>query len=89
LIHINQFTTPAFKEIKAEAIVSMKREQIIWGTGDKYWKLAQKFYGDPKYWWVIAWYNQKPTEAHVELGDIIFVPLPLERILTIWFSNNI
>jgi hypothetical protein len=32
-------------------------------------------------WWVIAWFNRMPTESHVELGEIVVVPLPLAKIL--------
>jgi nucleoid-associated protein YgaU len=49
--------------------------------GDKYYKLADAFYGDSRDWWVIAKFNQKPTESHVKIGDIILIPKPLSVIL--------
>ena len=52
----------------------------IWKTGDRFYKLAATHYSDPKLWWIIAWYNNKPTEAHASVGDAIYVPLPLERV---------
>ena len=36
---------------------------------------------DTNLWWVIAWYNKKPTEAHVKAGETIVIPLPLDKIL--------
>ena len=48
---------------------------------DRYDQLAQEYYGDSKYWWVIAWYNQRPTEASIKTGQILLVPTPLERVL--------
>ena len=53
----------------------------IWKVGSKYYKLANKFYGDPELWWVIGWYNKAPTEAHLRVGDIIEIPTSLEQIL--------
>ena len=43
--------------------------------------MAAKHYGDPKLWWVVAWYNKRPTDAHYNIGDKVFIPKPLEKIL--------
>jgi nucleoid-associated protein YgaU len=53
----------------------------IWKLGDRYYKLAHHYYGDSKYWWVIAWFNKKPTEQHVSIGDLVKIPLPLNDVL--------
>ena len=44
-------------------------------------KVADTYYGDPKMWWVIAFFNQKPTESLLRYGDLIYIPNPLERVL--------
>ena len=62
----------------------MTRSQHVWKAGDCYYKLANQYYGDAQYWWVIALFNQKPTEADVDLGDLIEIPLPLEAILRVY-----
>jgi len=54
----------------------------VWSQGDRFYKLAAKYYGSPQYWWVIAYYNKTPTEQHVNLGDIVEIPLPLDQVLT-------
>jgi len=56
----------------------------FWGLGDRYYKLAQRYYDDPTLWWVIAWFNQLPTEHHVDLGDVVLIPLNLDEILSIF-----
>ena len=53
-----------------------------WEPGDKFWKLSAKYYGDPGYWHIIAQFNYKPTEAHVTMGETVFVPLPLDAALS-------
>ena len=55
----------------------------VWKLGDKFYKLADTFYGDPRFWWVIAWYNGTPTEANLRLGAMIEIPLNLEEALKV------
>ena len=78
---IKQYNTPKLKHLDQSAIRRLERVTHVWKLGDRYYKLAYKHYGNPKYWWVIAWYNKRPTESHVKLGDLIYVPLPLEDVL--------
>ena len=40
-------------------------------------KLSQQYYGNSEYWWVIGLFNGKPTDAHMEMGDIIKIPFPI------------
>lgn len=61
-----------------------KRINVIkhfWRQGDKYWKLAYQYYGDQSLWYIIAQWNQKPTEAHLMPGDIIEIPTNLNVVL--------
>ena len=78
--HIKQFNTPKFKYPSTLERENFNTIKHIWGTGDRYYKLAAKYYDDPTFWWIIAFYNQKPTEFHVNPGDTIYVPVPLESI---------
>lgn len=60
----------------------------VYSFGDSLSKIAYKEYGDPKYWWVIAWFNTKPTDFHCEVGDIIQIPHPLNEVLAQVFSRG-
>ena len=53
----------------------------VWKKGDKLYKLASRFYGNVKYWWVIALYNNKPTDAHYRVGDIVEIPISPEEVI--------
>ena len=77
---INQYLTPNMKHPTTAQVRTLERRGHIWKRGDRFYKLAHKYYGQPKYWWVIAWFNQTPTEAHVEIGDVIKIPLPLHKV---------
>ena len=78
---IRQYDTPTFRHPGLEEITNFKRIRHVWKTGDRYFKLADEYYNDPEMWWVIALYNQRPTEFHIALGDIIYIPVPLETVL--------
>lgn len=53
----------------------------IYSVGDSLSKLAFVHYGDPRFWWLLAWFNAKPTDFHCDIGDTIIIPLPLDRVL--------
>ena len=81
LNRINHYRTPKLKHISSSQVAKLDRVSHIWKVGDRFYKLAFKHYGNTKYWWVIAWYNKTPTEAHVQLGNLIFIPKPLQTVL--------
>ncbi len=78
---IRHFRTPKLKHFTSAERRQVRDVRVLWKQGDRFWKLASKYYGDPTYWWVIAWYNQKPTEASVEVGQVLLVPTPLNKVL--------
>ena len=51
-----------------------------WKKGDRLFKLAYEYYDDMKYWWIIGMWNDKPTDAHYNYGDIIEIPYPANEI---------
>jgi len=78
---IDHFTSPSFTYMNAEQYANLQIAYHVWGEGDRYYKLAEKYYGNPEDWWIIAKFNQKPTESHIKVGDIISVPTPLDLVL--------
>jgi len=81
LKRVRQYVSPRMTYPSEEIRRSLMEISHPWAHGDKYWKLAETYYGDPKYWWVIAWYNLKPTDVHCKIGEIILVPKPLGKVL--------
>ena len=82
--HIRQFTSPELNDISLLDRGNLQRTSIFWKQNDRLWKLAAQYYNDPTLWWVIAWYNQKPTEAHFQIGDTVVIPSPIQKILEIF-----
>ncbi len=79
--YIDQYATPELKHLSEEETAQLSFEPVTWQFGERYFKLAHKYYGDSRYWWVIAHVNQKPTEFDIQMGETIYVPLPLDRVL--------
>jgi len=46
----------------------------VWRQEDSLYKLSYEYYGEYKYWWIIALFNNKPTDAHYKIGDIVNIP---------------
>ena len=81
---INHYTTPVLNEASVYQLSNLDTIEHLWAHGDKYYKLADKYYKNSKYWWAIARFNKLPTESHVKAGDLIFIPLPLNEVLKIY-----
>ena len=77
MLETNELEYPDFMDI-----LQLEMRTHIWTMGDRYYKLANLYYGDPQYWWIIAQFNKKPTEHHVKMGDLIRVPVPLSDVLS-------
>ena len=78
---LNHYTTPNFSYPTSTELSRLDIEEYQWKQGDRYYKLAEQFYGDVTYWWVIAKFNNKPTDSHVQLGDVLLIPTPLYKVL--------
>lgn len=60
----------------------------IYSVGDRLSNIAYKYYKDAKLWWVIAWFNNKPTDFHCKIGDVINIPEPLPEVLAQAYGDN-
>ncbi len=78
---IEQYRTDALLYPTAVQIRKLTLITHAWAYGDHYYKLAYEAYGRSNLWWVIAHFNKKPTEYHVQYGDIIYIRQPLEIVL--------
>jgi len=74
---IEQHVTPKFKNPTKQELERIDYEIHYWSTGERFFKLAQKYYNDHRYWYIIARFNSKANEAQVEEGEKIKIPLNL------------
>jgi hypothetical protein len=78
---LTHFGTPVLYNPDVIDRAMMPTDPLIWSYGDHFYKIANQYYGNPRFWWVIAWYNGFPTEADIKLGDYIDIPVNLEDAL--------
>jgi|MDTB01.2.fsa_nt_gb hypothetical protein len=78
---ITHYNTPRLTKLKEADYIKLKTIPHIWNIGDRYYKLAATYYDDPTLWWLIAWFNQKPTDGHLKIGDPVYIPVSLEDLL--------
>jgi len=77
----NHYETPILKHPSVAERTRVISDTHIWKYGDRLYILADQYYGDSSFWWVIAWYNSVPTEVDLSFGDIIQIPINLESAL--------
>ena len=77
-----QWETPDIRYPTAEEMRNFTVVDHVWKQGDKFYKLADHYYGDPKLWWIIPWFNKKPFVADYKLGDFIHIPLPISEVFS-------
>ena len=79
--YIVQHKTRIMRTPDPRVVASLYNAFHLWKQADRFWKLADQYYNDSRYWWIIAEYNQKPTEAMIQNGEIIVIPQPLSAAL--------
>ena len=84
---IQHYSSPTMQYPPKALRDTLHKTVHVWSSGDRYWKLAARYYNDPALWWVIAWYNLKPTDAHCSLGDNIIIPGPIGKILKYYTTS--
>ena len=75
--------TANFARLQDADLANLSFVDHVVTVGDRMNKLSHEFYGDTQYWWVIATFNNTPTDGHLELGQVISIPLPLTEALTL------
>jgi nucleoid-associated protein YgaU len=81
--NIRQYETPYIYNPTALDRARLKTTNHIWKYGDRFYQLAERYYGDVRYWWVIALYNGYMTESDIKAGDMLAIPLDLEEVLQV------
>ena len=76
-----QYTTMPLIYPPALGASALAGDPQVWTATDKLYNISQQQYGSPQYWWVVAWFNQKSSEAEFKIGDIYYIPRPLEMVL--------
>lgn len=74
-------STAVYNFDDTEKDIDFSFEEIYWSNGDRLHKLSYKYYNSVEYWWVIGFFNQKPTDSDYSVGDLVLIPTPLEEAM--------
>lgn len=80
---ITQFRAKRLRQVDQSVKQRIRFREYVWSYGDTFWLLAHKSYADSKLWWIIAGFNNKPTEAHIEIGETIKIPIEVSDVLRV------
>ena len=80
---IEILATARFNAITEKQLENLEMFVYRWSRGDRWDKLAKKFYGDVDYWWVIPIFNNTPTEHHIKIGQELIIPVNKEAVISI------
>jgi hypothetical protein len=84
---VTQYESPVFPELTVARRRAVQYDSHVWKRGDRLYKLAYNYYGNSSLWYLIAWFNQTPTESHINIGDTIMVPISAESVM-VYFNNG-
>tara|TARA_R110000824_G_C14784355_1_gene632388 strand:- start:166 stop:501 length:336 start_codon:yes stop_codon:yes gene_type:complete len=82
--HVRHYDTPELTYPTNAQMESLNLIPYVWKLGDKFYNVSNQYYGISELWWVISFFNKKPTDHDVKIGEVIFIPTPLEEILAIY-----
>lgn len=80
---VTHYETPRLRNPTVAERGAIVSQPHIWSYGDRLSNLSYKYYGDVRYWWVIAWYNGVALEGELLNGDLIEIPINLRETLAI------
>ena len=80
---IRHYATMKIKNPTVAQRGSLRTTRHIWKYGDRLYNLSNKFYGDPRYWWVISWWNGYGVEADIKTGAVLSIPVNVEEALRV------
>ena len=78
---IRQYRPKPFGALSDRVLNTLSVQQDVWNINTKLYKLSEQYYGATDFWWVIGYFNNKPTDADWQPGDEILIPQPLSRVL--------
>lgn len=84
---INTVFQKKMNNFSSDIASKLTLEPHIWAVTDKIYNVSNKFYGSPDFWWLILWANNKMSVFEIEIGEIIYIPLSLEKTISLVFEE--
>jgi hypothetical protein len=82
-VHFATWNLPL--SLRGDAIIDLLGDteyaQYTWEFGDRLDRLANKYYNDDQYWWVIALVNNIAYPLGIKIGTVLRIPMTVDPIL--------
>ena len=83
LKNVVQYSTPKFRYFTEEEMKNINFFEYTWTTGDRLYKLADRFFGTPNDWWLLLRFNKLKNETDIKAGDVLKIPYNIEQLSTL------
>ena len=80
---IRHYETPIMNNPTAYQRSAIQTNKHIWKYGDRLYNLADQYYGDATFWWVIAWWNGYGIEGDIRTGALLYIPLDISKAIKV------
>jgi len=80
---VRHYSTPILRNPSVRQRAKMMTDKHMWKYGDRLYTLADKYYSDASFWWVIAWWNGYALEADIKIGAILTIPLDISAAIKV------
>lgn len=77
---INQYAAPTFKYFTNKELARISYFEHVWSSGDRLYKLADKYLGGHMNWWIILRFNKLKNETDIKAGDVLRIPKNIEEV---------
>ena len=82
-VHFATWNLPV--ALRGDAIIDLLGDteyaQYTWEFGDRLDRIANKYYNDDQYWWIIALVNNIPYPLGIKIGTILRIPMTVDPVL--------
>ena len=75
------FDGQKLRTLDADSFSELDVFQVAYSRTDTLMGLAQKYYQDPSYWWVIALINNIGSEADLKEGSNVTILTPVDTLI--------
>jgi nucleoid-associated protein YgaU len=79
--HLGTWRDPTADPYGPDILDGVTTVDYVWRVGDRLDSVAERRWGDPDYWWVLALANRIKDPFRITVGQVLKVPLDVRQIL--------
>lgn len=79
--HLGTWRDPTRDQYGPDILDDVQTVDYVFRAGDRLDAIAERRYGDPEYWWVLALANRIRDPFRITVGTVLKIPLDLRTVL--------